>query len=178
MKKILLALILIVSVEAKPKYDWYVGIGYVGGDGEQTQDRPSGTTVVPHDVSGADIKLGVIFATNNRFEFSWSSVDAETTNSKATFDGKEADWIFTTNLNNKDSLFLPFFVAGVGSYEYSTTTVGLNGFSMQAGVGVLINLDLEVEISYKNRLIFWEEYSNINLSENMQITYVGVKYKF
>jgi hypothetical protein len=173
MKKIVMILALVATLHAKPADDWYVGIGYIGGDGERTVS----STVTNYDISGADVKVGVIFENNNRFEFSWSSIDTETASgSVVTVDGRELDWIFTSNLNNKDSLFLPFLLVGVGSFEYSDT-VNVDGVSAQAGFGVYLNLDLEVEISYKNKIIK-EDSGTTSLSEDMAITYVGVKYKF
>lgn len=191
MKKLLIVMtVFILSVNAAPNKDWYVGVGFFGGSGEQTQEGVSSTNVVDYDSGGADIKFGVIFDTDNRFEFSAITVNAKTASgSKATFKGRDFDWIFTANLNRQDGWFLPFVSAGFGLYKYDDTaaligsSADISGFSGQIALGAYIGLSevLEIELSYKNKAIIWEDYdssSATNLSESMTNFYIGAKYKF
>ena len=180
MKNLLIIMALLVSVSAAPKNDWYVGAGFFGGEGEQTATSGS-TTVTAFDTSGADIKFGVIFKSGNRLEFSALTIDLDASGDKTTIKGRDLDWIFTSNLNNEKSIFLPFVSVGVGSY--SSNAIDSTGVSVQAALGGYIRLYdvLEFEISYKKKTIAWSDPGNSVLKDityDMSNYYFGAKYKF
>ena len=173
MKKLLVIMALIASVHAANEKDWYVGVGYISGDGEKSVS--SGDT--SYDTSGADLKFGVIFKNNNRFEFSASSIDIDVAGSTAaTYKGRELDWIFTPKLNRKDGWFMPFISVGLG--RFTTNTDDSTGISAQAAAGAYLMLSpvLEVEFSYKKKAIGWSDAADS--TDEMTNYYLGVKYKF
>ena len=191
MKKILIISLLILQVNAAPMKDWYIGVGLFGGKGIQSQGDANTTTDVAYSSGGADIKFGVIFSDNNRFEVSAIAIGVKSSTSGATgsFRGVDYDWIYTSNLNNKASMFLPFISIGFGTYSYNNTagligsTEDLAGLSIQAGLGFYLQLksNMDVEISSKVKGIGWANYddnTDTSLIEQMRNFYVGLKYKF
>ena len=190
MKKILILSLLILQVNAAPMKDWYVGVGLFGGSGSQSQVTTTSTTNVAYNSGGADMKFGIIFSNNNRFEASAIAIGVKTASgSTGSFRGVDYDWIYTSNLNNKASMFLPFLSVGFGTYTYNDTasliasTQDITGVSMQAALGFYLQLknNMDVEISSKSKVIVWGDYDNnsgTSLSENMRNLYLGLKYKF
>jgi len=181
MKKLLIIMALIANVSAAPKNDWYVGLGFFGGDGEQEAIDAGQLTTTAFDTSGADIKFGIIFKSGNRFEFSALSMDLKASADKTTIKGRDFDWIFTPNLNNEKSIFLPFISTGFGSY--TSDGIDSKGVSVQAAVGGYLRLYdvLEFELSYKKKVIIWSNPGNSTLEDisyEMTNVYVGAKYKF
>lgn len=174
MKKLLVVMtVLMLSVNAAPNKDWYVGLGFISGAGEKSVI--SGST--NYDTSGRDIKFGVIFKSNNRFEFSASSIDINIGGSTAvTYKGRELDWIFTPNLNRKDGWFLPFLSAGFG--RFTTSANDSTALSIQAAAGAYLMLSpvLELEFSYKKKAMGWSDVADS--TDEMTNYYFGVKYKF
>lgn len=168
-------MLLVLGAHAAPNKDWYVGVGFLSGSGERT--IVSSTT--DYDTSGADIKFGVIFKTNNRLEFSASSIDLKSTTSTLEVKGRELDWIFTANLNNQESIFLPFISVGFG--RFTIENASSTGISAQAALGGYFRLkeDFEIEVSYKEKAISWSDSTGfIDAQERMTNYYVGLKYKF
>ena len=172
MKKLLLIMAFIVSVNAANEKDWYVGIGFISGSGEKSIS----TGDTSYDTSGNELKFGVIFEGNNRFEFSATSINIDYVGSKSTYKGRELDWIFTPNLNRADGWFLPFVSVGFG--RYTTNANDSTGVSVQAAIGAYLMLSpvLEVEFSYEEKAIGWSDVAD---STDAMTNYnLGLKYKF
>ncbi len=169
MKKVLMVLLLIGSLQAKPNADWFLGAGYFDGEVEQTTTAVT-STVATRDISYLDLNVGAIFANSNRIQFSWIEMDIT---NQIDIKSRELDWIYTANLNNKKNPLLPFFSAGVGTQKQGA----LDGYSVQAKIGIYLQLDLEIEISYKEQIIEWEESAGSDRSDRMNGYYFGLKYK-
>ncbi len=190
MKRILIISLLLLQVNANTMKDWYVGVGLFGGKGTQSQVNASTTTEVAYKSGGADMKFGIIFSDNNRFEVSAIAIGVKSTSgSTGSFRGLDYDWIYTVNLNNKASIFLPFASVGFGTYSYNDTTAltgtetDLAGVSIQVAIGFYLQLknNMDVEISSKSKGIIWADYddnADTSLTESMRNLYVGLKYKF
>jgi hypothetical protein len=180
----------------------YLGFGLSSGSGTQTRDYTStyytqgGTYETEYDASGKTIKLGYIFESKNRFEFSISSFDAKRTagqtfnmntndvqNSK--FTGYDLDWLFT--FRNKEAL-QPYLGLGFGVYKnndidgYNTTTgnsdtaTGL-ALNLMGGATYHFNDTFELEAAYKSKYIGWN-LENPDMKENIGSLYFGANIKF
>ncbi len=180
----------------------YFGIGMTKGSGTQTREYSNdyyynpGTYETQYDTSGTTIKLGYIFETKNRFEFSISNYKASKTagsdfnmntndpkNSKLV--GWDFDWLFT--FRNKEAL-QPYLGVGFGvyknndidGYNYSTgkadTATGL-ALNAMAGATYHINDTLEFEAGYKFKHIGWN-LENPEIDESMKNLYFGANIKF
>lgn len=186
-----------VAVEDK---NLYVGLGVSSGSGTQTREYSypftSGTYTTDYDTTGKTVKIGYIFESKNRFEFSVSSFDAKRTsgnsfamntndkqNSK--FVGYDLDWLFT--FRNKESL-QPYLGLGFGLYKnndidgYNTTTGKSDtatGLALNLLAGATYHFDdtFELEAGYKSKYIGWN-LENPDMKENIGAFYIGANFKF
>lgn len=181
----------------------YLGIGTTKGSGTQTRQYSSsryynqGTYETKYDTSNTQIKLGYIFKSKNRFEFSVSNIMASKTSGSnfsmnkndtknSEFIGYDFDFLFT--FKNQESL-QPYFGFGFGIYknndinsqtqntrEQDTETRGL---ALNGMIGAIyqVNNTLEFEVGYKLKNIKWD-LDNPNIEENIKYLYFGANIKF
>ncbi len=180
----------------------YLGFGLSKGSGTQTREYANtyytypGTYTTDYDASGKTLKLGYIFESKNRFEFSISTFDAkrtagnsfamntnDTQNSK--FVGYDLDWLFT--FRNKEAL-QPYLGVGFGIYKdndidgyntttHSTETVTGLALNLMGGATYHFNDTFELEAAYKSKYIGWN-LENPDMKENIGSLYFGANIKF
>lgn len=192
--------LLVSNASAVEDKTLYVGFGLSNGSGTQTREYSypytAGTYTTDYDASGKTVKIGYIFESKNRFEFSISSIDAkrtagnnfamnttDTQNSKYT--GYDFDWLFT--FRNKEPL-QPYLGVGFGVYKnddihgYNTTTgnadtaTGL-AFNLMGGATYHFDDTFELEAGLKSKYIGWN-LENPNMHESIGSLYIGANIKF
>ena len=172
MKKIILALLVCSSLTFAATKDWYVGVGVYRGDAKVVD--PVTELEVDYDsAGGADIKFGMIFADNNRLEVTSTVVNLNKSGVDSELVGNDFVWIWTSNLNNANSIFIPFISAGFGNYKVGDTNVYRR--SINAGLGALLQIkeNVAIEFSAVNKVIIGE-----TTNDNLDYRYIGVRYNF
>jgi opacity protein-like surface antigen len=183
MKKILLAGMLLAgsNVFAFDTNKLYVGVGTVSIS-ETTDISTAGASAsFSEDVKSTPIKIGYIYGSDNRFEFTLDNRDNETS-------GWNMDWQFV--YPSTTSKLAPYWTIGFGSYTADNTAqflVGnddLKAFSINLGVGGLyeINNNLELEAALKYKSMKWQDIivgaNTIETTSSGAGLYLGLNYKF
>ena len=169
----------------------YVGIGATSGSGTLTATANNGGLATSdYDSSSVPLKIGYRLENDNRFEFSLESTEHKFTNSTDTVSGWNMDWDFTYPKYKLGDIITPYWTIGFGSYTYEdtakyfTSNEDLKGFAFNYGLGGLydINNNIEVEASFKGKVINWQdvEYGSTTISSDSTGTafYLGINYKF
>ena len=192
-KYIVIACMLFASFSFVHAAGVYLGVGYGTGSGTQsgftTADSDGSRTDLADsdfDATLMDFKLGLIFDSNNRLELSSTTIETEANGATVDIEGLDLDYIWT--IGTKGSMVLPFVTAGFGLQELQLGVDGKNtGFTLNVGAGVyfLVTDAVEVELSYRNKMI---DYSATHLSSahafetdldhSIGLSYLGVKFKF
>lgn len=119
------------------------------------------------DASSAAITLGYRFPSNNRFQISLVSIDAELKGSiKDEFSGTDFDWQFVYGIETVQ----PYWGLGFGLYTFENTAQvteknqDLGGLSLQLLGGIKIDLHkhFEVDVSYRMKSIVWQDVEESN----------------
>ena len=119
------------------------------------------------DANSAAITLGYRFPSNNRFQISLVSIDAELKGGiKDEFSGTDFDWQFVYGLDTVQ----PYWGLGFGLYTFENTAQvteknkDLSGLSLQLLGGIKIDLHkhFEVDVSYRIKSISWQDIEESN----------------
>ena len=190
-KSLIVASLLLVSTSAiaVDTSKLYVGVGVTSGSGTLTATGNS-TATLDYDSSSTPIKIGYMLKNDNRFEFSLESMDHKYSAGTDTVSGWNMDWNFVYPNNKLADVVTPFLTVGFGSYTYEDSGElfddgeDLNGFAFNYGFGGLysINKNIELETSFKGKIINWEDIqagsTTITSDSTGTALYVGVNYKF
>ena len=189
MKKIIIMLALLLS---SLNADLYVAAGFGTGSGTLTGELipDNGGSVTPitaqdFDATLVDFKVGVIFESNNRLEFSSTTIERDTSGTTVDIEGLDLDYIWT--IGAKDSIVIPFITAGLGLQELITGDDKITGMTLNAGLGVyfVVAKAIEIELSYSKKSIDYSA-THVNSGDSFEsdyddeitLSYLGVKFKF
>jgi hypothetical protein len=194
-KSLILVGLLIGSISAiandnSSKY--YLGMGMVSGSGTLEMGRAEGQS---YDSSSMPIKFGMMLDNDNRFEFSYEKEKHKFTGTDNKVSGLNFDWNYTYPKYKIADAVTPYWTLGLGVYTYEDTAKfiakneDLTGAALNIGIGGLydINKNIELEASYKFKVIVWEKYtSKYENSDDIEIIssdstgslfYLGLNYK-
>ncbi len=194
MQRLLLLLLCSFSILSADEGRVFMGVGIGGGDGNFKRVYNGSTLNRAYNVRYADINIGDVFESYNRFEASISTIETESEfGDYDNYTSIDLRYIVTTQEQEDDTA--TFFVSvGVGiSYWYgsevwATTqssennkTDDLEGVSSSIGIGVYLNFrkGTDIEISYRRKLFNWDDYSmsNVNYESKDEVGYfyIGLK---
>ena len=165
----------------------YLGVGTSNGSGTYTAEGVR-TVTADYDSSSIPIKIGYIFRNDDRIEISYESMEHNYNNGGGTntISGWNIDWDLVFSNYKLGGIIAPYMTIGFGSYKVEdfTDTEELNGYAMNYGIGGLykLNQHIEFEVSYRGKIIKWEdiEFTNSTVTSDSTGTaiYLGINYKF
>jgi opacity protein-like surface antigen len=173
---------------------YYLGMGMVSGSGTYTSQREEDQS---YDSSSMPIKFGMMLDNDNRFEFSYEKEKHKFTKIGVDkkISGFNFDWNFAYPKYKIADAVTPYWTLGLGVYTYEdSANIGDNeddlaGTAYNYGIGGLyeINKNIELEASYKFKVIVWEKYTyKYENSDDIEIIssdstgslfYLGLNYK-
>lgn len=174
----------------------YAGMNLYSGSGSEKVDWDDAgitdSTKEHIETSGGSLRAGYIFASNNRFEISATTIHADFgEGSGEEFPGIDFDWKFTLN----EESVTPYLGIGFGLYNYKDLEDGtkngnkVNGvaFNLMAGLAAQLHEHVEFDISVLFKGIGWEEVKfedelgdtvTADAGESMTNIQIGVSYLF
>lgn len=159
-KSIVIITMILASVSFVHAAKVYLGAGYGMGSGSQKLtwthdfDGTSGTyDDVSFDTTMTQLKLGIIFESNNRLEISSTAMELDSNGTTSDLSGIDIDYIWTIDM--KGSVVTPFLVLGIGDNQLEIEGEdSVFGFATTIGLGayfkVADSVELELSIRQKN----------------------------
>lgn len=159
----------------------YIGVNAFFGHFSTNSDDSRYT--VRESTTYSNLKLGYIFKTNTRLEVVWlEEADLSYTAFMDKASGFDLNLILPYSMNSAGNIHLKV-QGGVGVYDYSDFSI--KGFSANGAVGVIgdITNDIELDITYIFKYIYWRDLGDITSSTEISSTnftgmLFGLKYKF
>jgi hypothetical protein len=188
-KSLLLVSLLICSINAMSNDNsskYYSGMGITLGSGILEVNINKNES---YNSSSIPIKFGMMLRNNNRFELSYESKEYKFTEVDDKVSGWNLDWNFVYPRYKIADAVTPYWTLGFGLYTYEDNEDDLKGVAFNYGMGGLynINKNIELEASYKFKVIVWEKYTyKYENSDDIEIIssdstgslfYLGLNYK-